>query len=162
MQQQRVQQQLTATRQLWFAVRCRAAMAPKCMQRKLLNARLICIRQRVVHCAFLASVCTWGGQSGRREVGQTGCSVLVAQFRICRQRNCFICPLKCTRERERARRKFKHFIAFFVTPLHSTRHMHHPAPQTHLASHASHAPSPTPMTAAVCRVCISVFHVHNR
>jgi len=30
---------------------------------------------------------------------------------VCSQRNCFICPLKCTG------RKCKHFIGFFVTPM---------------------------------------------
>lgn len=112
-------------------------MAPKCMQRKLLNARLICIRQALSIASFwirfplgAARVASKGGGVWLCRIGSSVSDLLATKL--------FHLPIKMY---ETTRRKFKHFIAFFVTPLlpHVPRPTPH-VPRLHTLAHMPHGP----------------------
>lgn len=127
-----------------FCSQCRVAMAPKCMQRKLLNARLICIRQALSIASFwlrfplgAARVASKGGGVWLCRIGCSVSDLLATKL--------FHLPIKMY---ETARRKFKHFIAFFVTPL-----LHHTTCPT------SRIPIPWP-TCRMAHYCASLARLH--
>lgn len=146
-QQLQCQQQLTATRQLLFAL----------PRRDNLHTA------GVVHCQCLASVSTWGAPCGQQRwrgvhpcrIGSSVSDLLATKL--------FHLPIKMY---ETARRKFKHFIAFFVTPL-----LHHApcstspcptchAPRPHTLAHMPHGPLLRPFGAFA--YLFSMFTIANR
>lgn len=82
------------------------------------------------------------------KVGVSGCAVLVAQFRICWQRNCFICPLKCTRQRGA---NLSTLLRFSLRPSCPTSHVPRPTFRVSI-------PWPTCRMAHYCG-CLARLHI---
>lgn len=127
-------------------------MPPKCMQRKLLNARLICIRQALSIARFWLRFSLGARRVASKGGGVSARGVLVAQFRICWQRNCFICPLKCTRQRGA---NLSTLLRFSLRPSCTTPR----APRPHVRRATPHVPIPWP-TCHTAHYCGRLARLH--
>lgn len=127
-------------------------MPPKCMQRKLLNARLICIRQALSIASFWLRFPLGARRVASKGGGVSARAVLVAQFRICWQRNCFICPLKCTRQRGA---NLSTLLRFSLRPSCTTPR----APCPHVRRATPHIPIPWP-TCHTAHYCGRLARLH--